>query len=382
MKEFAKYSSYALIVGGAPCKDTSKNQGEYLTKLKLVNSANFSIEFKTEYHTAIGNASHILCGHHAPPETKFSFSSYFSDGFNEDAVGLKTSSGQLYSQFSNNWARNFYALVRDDDQEPNLTTSGISGTYCMALGDCYLENYSIGAQVGGMVMSDYSYAGSNLAVHVLNGLPKSNPSLLATTGQTFDIQQEDLDRSQGERYSTDLSGNSSDCLVRASDAMINFSASGAPFITEGDLFSQSFKLDMPLKSIPIYGFGANAVKDRKIVKPNRGTFSVDGLVRVRNSGDFYSFVESKQSVDIGIGLFDPRFGSGDEKRGVQITLYGAKLENLSTDEKVGGFAGFSAQYSFDLETGCLFDSSQVTFIKQEDNHNIRTEDNNFFFVVE
>ncbi len=382
MKEFAKYASYALVVGGAPCKDSAKNEGEYLTKLKLVNAANFSVDFKTEYHTALGNSSHTLCGHHAPPETKFGFSTYFSDGFNEDAIGLKTNSGFLYSQLSNNWARNFYALVRDDDQEPNLTASGISGTYCLAMGDCYLENYSIGAQVGGMVVSDYSFGGGNMTVHVLNGLPKSNPSLLATGNQTFDIQQVDLDRTQDERYSVDLSGNLADCLVRASDVDISFSASGAPFITEGDLFSQSFKLDMPLKSIPIYGFGVNAVRDRKIVKPNRGSFAVEGLVRTRNSGDFYSFVESKQTVDIGIGLFDPRFGTGELKRGVQITLYGAKLESLSTDEKVGGFAGFSAQYSFDLETGCFFQSSQTTFIEQEILGNIETEDGDFLFIVE
>lgn len=380
MKEFAKYASYALVAGSAPCKDSSKNQGDHLTKLKLVTSANFSIDFKTEYHTALGNSSHTLCGHHAPPETKFSFSSYFSDGFNEDAIGLKTNSGYLYSQLSNNWARNFYALVRDDDQEPNLTASGISGTYCLALGDCYLENYSIGAQVGGMVVSDYSFGGSNLVVHILNGLPKSNPSLLSTG--TFNIQQEDLDKTEEERYSADLSGNFVDCLVKSSDVAINFSASGAPFLTEGNLFSQSFKLDMPLKSIPIYGFGTNAVRDRKIIKPNRGSFAVDGLVRVRNSGDFYSFIESKQTVDIGIGLFDPRFGTGDDKRGVQINLYGAKLEGLSTDEKVGGFAGFSAQYSFDLETGCFFQSSQTTFIIQEVNGKIRAEDHPFFFVVE
>jgi hypothetical protein len=349
-----KSNSAILATSPSPAWTTTEQSGYFVP---LVQGSEISVSVDRQTSKQIGSQKYAIDDIVRSPDVNFNVSYLFSPYLvNEYLFGLYKKE-KLTSPTELNQDQNFYLIINDqngNDFLPSFTgavpRSNFSGVTCISIGNCFLNNYSVGFNVGSLPTVSCSFVGSNLKLDNLTGNRMGIPAINLQSGNQVNSGFVDF-----SNFKTSLSGYSAQVasdvpnvyrlpVTKPSDVqptLSNLQCGGATLIS-GALI-QSFNIDIPIERTNLYGLGSNYVYGRKANSPARGSVSISVIVDDFNTGELASLNRSEQSYDFEIDMQNPKNGEQ-----ASFIIQNAKVNSVSYSLSTNGRMDFSANYSFEI----------------------------------
>lgn len=165
------YENIAVFCSAESAHNSGSNSGDRLSFVPLVQAADISFSVDRKSVGEIGSKALNKQQFLSAPDVNFTISKgeTFDQLFGHFFPQRKTADNF-------NVDRNFYLYLGDVKSEDVMQTSGSNqlqlsletGSDFVSIGNCFLNNLSIGQSVNGLLTSRYSYVGSNLQAQTLN----------------------------------------------------------------------------------------------------------------------------------------------------------------------------------------------------------------------
>jgi hypothetical protein len=294
------------------------------------------------------------------PNVSFNVSYLFSPHLvNEYLLGLSpaSESGRSIASGMSTRNQNFYLIINDrngEDLLPSFTgvspRTNFSGMTCAAIGNCFLNNYSVGFQVGGLPTVSASFSASNLQMTNLTGSNVSIPAINLTSGNNSGsgfLNFSNLKTSLSG-YSNQFNNNELNIFRPQVVSPQNVSAQlenlqmGGAILVSGAII-QSVNLSVPFERTDLYGLGSNHVYGRKLQLPIRASVDVSVLVDQFSSGNLHLLNRAEETYD-----FDIIFADQRQTASGKFEIRGAKINSFSHSMTVNNRIEFSANYSVEV----------------------------------
>jgi hypothetical protein len=367
-----KSNSAILATSPSPAWTTGQQSGYFVP---LVQSSEISVSIDRQTSKQVGSQQYAIDDMVRSPDVNFNISYLFSPYFvNEYLFGIYKKD-KVTSPTDLNQDQNFYLLINDQNSSDILHSftgvsprTNFSGMTCASIGNCFLNNYSVGFSVGSLPTVSCSFVGSNVQFVNLTGNRMGIPAINLASGNQVNSGFVDF-----SNFKTSLSGYSPQAssdspnvyrlpVTKPSDVqptLSNLQCGGATLIS-GALI-QSFNIDIPFERTSLYGLGSNYVYGRKANSPARGSASISVIVQDFNSGNLASLNQSEQKYNFEIEMVNPRNG-----KQACFLIQNAKVNSVSYSLNVNGLMEFSANYSFEInDDGGLIVSPYVVIANNE-----------------
>ena len=356
-KFILKSNSAILATSQSPAWTTTEQSGYFVP---LVQGTEMSVSVDRQTSKQVGYQQYAIDDIVRAPNVSFNVDYVFSPYLiNEYLFGLSLASGAGKSIASgmSNRDQNFYLIINDQNGEDVLNSSAgisprsnFSGMTCAAIGNCFLNNYSVGFQVGGLPTASVSFSASNIQMTNLTGSNVSIPAINLQSGNNsgsgflnFSNLQTSL-----SAYSNQFSDHELNIFRPSVVSPQNVSAQlenlqmGGSVLVTGAII-QSVDISIPFDRTDLYGLGSNHVYGRKLQLPLRASISVSAIVEEFSSGNLHLINQSEESYDFDITFSDPqKIASG------KFEIRGAKLNSYAHSMSVNNQLDFSATYSVEV----------------------------------
>ena len=134
-------------------------------QLRRIQSANYSFNITRQDINQFGQLARLEAVILESPTVSFDMSYYLGDGYNEQALNFKNSTGLdqgfISGQISSTSGNNFYILTSPEGVDVNSFVEG-SGFSTIGIGNAFLTDYSLEASVGGIPTVSASFEGTNM----------------------------------------------------------------------------------------------------------------------------------------------------------------------------------------------------------------------------
>jgi hypothetical protein len=346
-----KSNSAILATSPSPAWTTGQQSGYFVP---LVQSSEISVSIDRQTSKQVGSQQYAIDDIVRSPDVNFNVSYLFSPYFvNEYLFGIYKKD-KATSPTDLNQDQNFYLLINDQngsDILPSFTgvspRTNFSGMTCASIGNCFLNNYSVGFSVGSLPTVSCSFVGSNVQFVNLTGNRMGIPAINLASGNQVNSGFVDFSnfKTSLSGYSPQVSSDSPNVyrlpVTKPSDVqptLSNLQCGGATLIS-GALI-QSFNIDIPFERTSLYGLGSNYIYGRKANSPARGSASISAIeiemLNLQNGKQSYFFIQN------------------------------AKVNSISYSLNVNGLMEFSASYSFEVnDNGGLVISPYVAIDNNE-----------------
>lgn len=356
-KFILKSNSAILATSPSPAWTTTEQSGYFVP---LVQGSEISISVDRQTSKQVGSQQYAVDSIVRAPSVSFNVDYVFSPHLiNEYLIGLSSASGVGRSVASGMTSRdqNFYLIINDQNGQDILKSftgvsprTNFSGMTCAAIGNCFLNNYSVGFQVGGLPTASASFSASNIQITNLTGSNVSIPAINLQSGNNsgsgflnFSNLQTSL-----SGYSNQFSDNELNIFRPQVVSPQNVSAQlenlqmGGSVLATGAII-QSVNLSIPFERTDLYGLGSNHVYGRKLQLPLRASIDVSAIVEEFSSGNLHLINQSEETYDFDITFSDPKkIASG------KFEIRGAKLNSFSHSMTVNNRLDFTANYSLEI----------------------------------
>jgi hypothetical protein len=367
-----KSNSAILATSPSPAWTTGQQSGYFVP---LVQGSEISVSVDRQTSKQVGSQQYAVDDIVRSPDVSFNVNYLFSPYFvNEYLFGLYEN-GKYTSPTQLNQDQNFYLLINDQNGNDILNNfsgvsprSDFSGMRCASVGNCFLNNYSVGFNVGSLPTVSCSFVGSNLQFVNLTGNAMGIPAINLASGNQVNSGFVDFSNFKNSLsgYSPQVSSDSPNVyrlpVTKPSDVkptLSNLQCGGATLIS-GALI-QSFTIDLPFERTSLYGLGSNYVYGRKANSPARGSVSVTAIVQDFNSGNLALLNQSEEKYNFEIKMINPQNGEQ-----ASFLIQNAKINSVSYSLNTNGMMDFSASYSFEInDTGGLIMSPYVVMANNE-----------------
>ena len=352
-----KSNSAILATSPSPAWTTTEQSGYFVP---LVQGSEISVSVDRQTSKQVGSQQYALDSVVRAPNVSFNVDYLFSPHLiNEYLLGLSPASGSGRSVASGMSTRdqNFYLIINDRDSEdllPSFTgaspRTNFSGMTCAAIGNCFLNNYSVGFQVGGLPTASASFSASNLQMTNLTGSNVSIPAINLASGNNsgsgflnFSNLQTSL-----SGYSSQFNKNELNIFRPQVASPQNVSAQlenlqmGGAVLVSGAII-QSVNLSVPFERTDLYGLGSNHVYGRKLQLPIRASVDVSAIVDQFSSGNLHLLNRAEETYD-----FDIIFADQRQTASGKFEIRGAKINSFSHSMTVNNRIEFSANYSVEV----------------------------------
>ncbi len=352
-----KSNSAILATSPSPAWTTGQQSGYFVP---LVQGTEMSVSVDRQTSKQVGSQQYAIDSIVRAPNVSFNVDYVFSPHLiNEYLFGLSLASGvgkSIASGMSNR-DQNFYLIINDENGYDILNSftgisprSNFSGMTCAAIGNCFLNNYSVGFQVGGLPTASASFSASNIQMTNLTGSNVSIPAINLVSGNNsgsgflnFSNLQTSL-----SGYSNQFSDNELNIFrpsvvspQNVSAQLENLQMGGSVLITGAII--QSVDISVPFERTDLYGLGSNHVYGRKLQLPLRASIDVSAIVEEFSSGNLHLINQSEETYDFDITFSDPKkIASG------KFEIRGAKLNSFSHSMTVNNRLDFTANYSLEI----------------------------------
>lgn len=342
-------ASQALYVGPTPATGghfllsgnkvlTKPVTGYNLIKeLYRVQNVNYSFNFDLQPINQLGELAAIDYVAPNPPTVSLDFSYYLANMENEDSLGFSISSGTLLGCLSGILKKqtddkNYFigtAAEGEDAHQTNTTTS-----YTVGIGNGFITNYSLNAQVGQFPTVSVTVEGLNMnfiaassglvpAINPFLGTPISNVGFeIPITGSTTSISG----------LTTNASALSISTLKPQDVTFsLGYSDMGA---SVADWKVQSVALSIPLNRESLNQLGSRYAFSKELTFPINATLAVTALVGDVVTGNLNALFEGcSTSTYDGTLVFDyPCFGQNTI---AGYIMRGAKLNSHQYSTSIG-----------------------------------------------
>lgn len=418
-RNIVKYNSVGLFLA-----DTV-DRGQTISSLDFVNrvqSTNMSIQIDRQEIKGIGSQDFIDRKIVSEPNISVNIDYLLTDGHEENKFGFNVDGPQ-----SQNYSGSIYSNLKEDkslilaigEEQFDITgnsnrDNGYSGIDIIGIGNCYINNYSISADIGGFAKASVSMTASNVRhscesdhewvdrieeirflmteINQFIELEKGGLIPMENAGNTgyaqgnpiysLDLQNSGVDFTGGltyvnEEYKEFGVGMKFNPSIYKSPVSaippggINVNVEelnvAGPILSgqknggciKGSANIQSFDISLPFERENLYGFGSMHAYGRKLKMPQVGTVSFSLLSSAFKTGDFRDMFCDDREYSIEIALnnrcdFDCR-SSRHHDTFIKYTINNAKFDGYSFNESIGSFATVSCDFSFGLsENNGLF----------------------------
>lgn len=341
------YAGTDVLVSETPSwtgQDTLSN----LKLLKRIQTSSISVSNPVNRTRQIGSSEFTFQKYTQNPEITVGLSYYLTDNSNELILGLvgDGTSGIFSDYIESGKDRNlFFALTDADGQDADDITDAI-GLDVFAVGNAFLDSYSLNAQVGDVPTVDLSFSCINMsfdtysgtgnngsrvpAINLLEGTRATGTYLL--TGYNFDTSN--YLSNQNNRASALRPGDINLQLQQPIMGGVRYSGESPANIT-------SMQINLPIQRRDLIGFGSNFPYDKRPIFPTVGTISFDGYIDEPVTGDFSNIFDNENEYDF---IFN--FKKTDGTTGIRVEVDKARVESQAFDQAVGDNLTFSSQFSF------------------------------------
>jgi hypothetical protein len=352
-----KSNSAILATSPSPAWTTTEQSGYFVP---LVQGSEISVSVDRQTSKQVGSQQYALDSIVRAPNVSFNVDYLFSPHLvNEYLLGLSPASGSARSIASGMSTRdqNFYLIINDQNGQDLLQSftgvsprTNFSGMTCAAIGNCFLNNYSVGFQVGGLPTASASFSASNLQMTNLTGSNVSIPAINLASGNNsgsgflnFSNLQTSL-----SAYSNQFNNNELNIFRPQVVSPQNVSAQlenlqmGGAVLVSGAII-QSVNLSVPFERTDLYGLGSNHVYGRKLQLPIRASVDVSAVVDQFSSGNLHLLNRAEETYDFDIIFTDQR-----QTASGKFEIRGAKINSFSHSMTVNNRIEFSANYSVEV----------------------------------
>lgn len=352
-----KSNSAILATSPSPAWTTTEQSGYFVP---LVQGSEISVSVDRQTSKQVGSQQYALDSIVRAPNVSFNVDYLFSPHLvNEYLLGLSpaSESGRSIASGMSTRDQNFYLIINDQNGEdllPSFTgvspRTNFSGMTCAAIGNCFLNNYSVGFQVGGLPTVSASFSASNLQMTNLTGSNVSIPAINLASGNNsgsgflnFSNLQTSL-----SGYSNQFNKNELNIFRPQVVSPQNVSAQlenlqmGGAVLVSGAII-QSVNLSVPFERTDLYGLGSNHVYGRKLQLPIRASVDVSAVVDQFSSGNLHLLNRAEETYD-----FDIIFADQRQTASGKFEIRGAKINSFSHSMTVNNRIEFSANYSVEV----------------------------------
>ena len=354
------YSNEVLMVSPSATGSQHLNGdalGESLIRqVKRVQSINYGFSINRTDTYQFGQLSRIDSAVLSAPTVSLDFSYYLTDGQNENLLGFDNTEGSnfLHPDFVNDQdGRNFYIYTSPQKDDAigsisQLESQSDTEKSTIAIGNCYVTNYSVNASVGGLATASISAEGFNIKADV-NGKAGTSPGIDITNGtpstQSYTIPNEYISTGQGVAQllpgDIEVDFGTGSLLSLVSDTAAGTSS-----------HIQSFSIDVPLGRTTLQRMGNSFGYSKVLDTPITASVSVSAVLADRPSETRSLFEEiyANNSTDIKVTIRKPsNAGAKQGDKAIVYVLKNATLESESYGMSIGDSR--SADYTFTAQLG-------------------------------
>jgi hypothetical protein len=343
------YAGTDVLVSDAPSW-SGQTGTKSLKLLKRVQSSAISISNPVSRAKQIGSADFAFEKYVAPPEITVDLSYFITDNSNELILGLNATGneGFLKNLSQTGQDRNLFFILTDENGQDAHDLTTMIGNDVFALGNAFLTNYGINAQVGSvptasvsfsclnMVFQSYSGTGTNgsqvPAITLYNGNKSTEKYLL--TGDNMNVAN--YLSNQTSRANALQPG---DIVLRMPQTLMG----GVRYSGTVPATINSLQISVPIERRDLLGFGSNYPYEKKLTYPLIGKLSFDGTFDEPVTGDFSTIFDDENNYDFTFGL-----RKSNSTTGLKIDIFDARVESQSFDLSIGDNMSFSSEFSFKI----------------------------------
>ena len=346
--------TYGQCLVLASPRPANQSNTDNLTGMKRVQSANLDFSFSRQRFKQIGSADFVGDVNITNPDITFGMNYYYTNGTNEMLLGLNVDGAKgaaLSGLRRPNQDNNFYLLIGSGITDEVLLTAADSdfkdNFNTMALGNCFLNSYSMGASVGALV----AVQADNVELEPYNDdAGKLIPAIDAATQQPSASNKYKIKKSFFQD-TTNQDGLIDSALAPSGIKLTlpsNVNVPGMEFTGNGQsAFINSFSLDFSIDRTALYGFGSIYPYGRRAILPVLGTLSFSAVASDFQEGTLNELVRLDENNERRYD-FDLSLLGASGNTGLQIQVEGAKMDGEAFAQSIGDFGSIDASLSFSM----------------------------------
>ena len=348
------YGQSAIAVSQPPANSDNTSN---LTGLKRVQSASVNFAFARERFKQIGSPDYVGQVQVKNADIGLDVNYFYSNGTNEAMMGLNVNGEDgtaLKYVKKENQDRNYYILMgTGDNQEPNINSIFKNQFNVMALGNVFLNSYSLSASVGSVVSVSSSLSAYNVVMNQYNDstdgetipaidttkVGPGEPVLDENYKITSSVFQNTTNR-DGNIHAAFSAGDIELILANVNEPGIEFTGSSpvrsAPI--------NSLDVDFNIDRTDLYGLGSMYPYGRRAILPILGTLSFSATAAQFTSGNLNEFLSGQNDYNFTFNIKDNCSGI----TGLQLKVENAQLDSQGLSDTMGDNASITASFGFSM----------------------------------
>lgn len=343
------YAGTDVLVSDAPSWSGQTGQNS-LKLLKRVQSSAISISNPVSRSKQIGSADFAFEKYITAPEISVDLSYFISDNSNELILGLNATGneGFLKNLSATGQDRNLFFILTDENGEDAHDLTDMVGNDVFALGNAFLTNYGIQAEVGSIPQVSVSFSCLNMVFQSYSGTGANGSAVPAITLYNGNKSTE---KYLLTGYNMNPSNYLSNQNIRATalqpgDIVLNMPQTimgGVRYSGNVPATINSLQISVPIERRDLLGFGSNYPYEKKLLYPIIGILSFNGTFDEAVTGDFSNIFSDENNYDFTFGL-----KKSDGTTGLKIDIFDARVESQSFDLSIGENMTFQSEFSFKI----------------------------------
>lgn len=343
------YAGTDVLVSDAPSWSGQTGQNS-LKLLKRVQSSAISISNPVSRSKQIGSADFAFEKYITAPEISVDLSYFISDNSNELILGLNATGneGFLKNLSATGQDRNLFFILTDENGEDAHDLTDMVGNDVFALGNAFLTNYGIQAEVGSIPQASVSFSCLNMVFQSYSGTGANGSAVPAITLYNGNKSTE---KYLLTGYNMNPSNYLSNQNIRATalqpgDIVLNMPQTimgGVRYSGNVPATINSLQISVPIERRDLLGFGSNYPYEKKLLYPIIGTLSFNGTFDEAVTGDFSNIFSDENNYDFTFGL-----KKSNGTTGLKIDIFDARVESQSFDLSIGENMTFQSEFSFKI----------------------------------
>jgi len=348
------YAGTDVLVSDAPSWSGQTGQ-KSLKLLKRVQSSAISITNPVSRAKQIGSADFAFEKYITVPEISVDLSYLITDNSNELILGLNATGneGFLKNISATGQDRNLFFLLTDENGQNADSLTDMVGLDVFSVGNAFLTNYALEAQVGSIPKASVSFSCLNMVFESYSGTgSNANPSQGSRVPAiTLHNGNKSTEKYLLTGYNMNPSNYLSNQNIRATalqpgDIVLDLPQTimgGIRYSGNVPAAINSVQISVPIERRDLLGFGSNYPYEKKLLYPIIGKLSFNGTFDEAVTGDFSNIFSDENNYDFTFG-----FKKSDGTTGLRIDIFDARVESQSFDLSIGENMSFQSEFGFKI----------------------------------
>jgi len=343
------YAGTDVLVSDSPSW-TGQTGVASLKLLKRVQSSSISVSNPITRPKQIGSSDFAFEKYITIPEISVDLKYLVSDNSNELLLGLNATGNEsfLKNMAVSGQDKNLFFILTDTNTQDADSLTNMIGNDIFAVGNTFLTNYSISAEVGSVPTVSTSFSCLNMTFQNYNGTGV-NGSEVPAINLTNGVKSTEKYLLTGDNMSllNYLSNQTTrPYAIRPGDIVLQLPQTfmgGVRYSGDVPATISSLQIDVPIERKDLLGFGSNYPYDKRIMYPLIGTVSFNGTFDEPVTGDFSNIFNNDTAYDLTFNL-----KNNNGATGLRVEILNARIDNQSFDLSIGDNMNFQSSFSFKI----------------------------------